>query len=79
MDLNKSIQIFYKNIIESLLDGDLDDDSELIMAVTMLLHEHSLRPVHRAQSRYVWPMSSATVKRVIPTLPGLLPSYQANI
>jgi hypothetical protein len=47
MDMNKSIQMFYKNINEFSLDEDLDGDSELIMATTMLLHEHKLRPVHK--------------------------------
>jgi hypothetical protein len=39
--------MFYKNLIESLSDKESDYDSELMMAVTMLLHEHTSRPVHR--------------------------------
>jgi hypothetical protein len=50
--------MFYMNIIESSSDEDLDDDSELMMATAMLLHEHSSRPVHRALSR-----GAANVKR----------------
>jgi hypothetical protein len=46
MDLSKSIQIFYKNVIESSLDEDLDDYSELMMATTILLHENGSRPIH---------------------------------
>jgi hypothetical protein len=38
MELSKSIQMFYKNIIESLSDDESDDDSELMMVVAMLLH-----------------------------------------
>jgi hypothetical protein len=36
MYLSKSIRMFYKNILESSLDEDSDDDSELMMATTML-------------------------------------------
>jgi hypothetical protein len=38
MDMSKSIQMLYKNIIESLSDEEFDDDSELMMVTTMLLH-----------------------------------------
>jgi hypothetical protein len=47
MELSKSIQTFYKNVIESSSDKETDDDTELMMAVTMLLREHTSRPVHR--------------------------------
>jgi hypothetical protein len=47
MDLSKSIQMFYKNFIESSLNEDSDDDSELMMAAAILLHEHSSKPVHK--------------------------------
>jgi hypothetical protein len=45
MELSKSIQTFYKNVIESLSHKEADDDTELMMAVAMLFHEHTLRPV----------------------------------
>jgi hypothetical protein len=47
MELSKSIQTFYKNVIESSSDEEADDDTELMMAAAMLLHEHTLRPVFR--------------------------------
>jgi hypothetical protein len=47
MELSKSIQMFYKNVIESLSDEEADDDTELMMVVAMLLHEHTSRPVYR--------------------------------
>jgi hypothetical protein len=46
MELSKSIQMFYKNVIESSSDEESDDDSEKRMAATMLLHEHTSRLVH---------------------------------
>jgi hypothetical protein len=39
--------MFYKNVIESSSDKESDDDSKLMMASAMLLHEHSSRPLHR--------------------------------
>jgi hypothetical protein len=62
MELSKSIQTFYKNVIESSLDEEADDDTELMMAVAMLLHEYTLRPVYRARSRDASAMSSVTVR-----------------
>jgi hypothetical protein len=47
MELSKSIQTFYKNFIESSSDEVADNDTELMIAVAMLLHEHTLRPVFR--------------------------------
>jgi hypothetical protein len=47
MEPSKSIQMFYKNIIESSYDEEADDDTELMMAAAMLLHEHTSRPVFR--------------------------------
>jgi hypothetical protein len=47
MELSKSIQTFYKNVIESSSNEEADDDTELMMAATMLLHEHTSRPVYR--------------------------------
>jgi hypothetical protein len=47
MELSKSIQIFYKKVIESSSDEESDDDSELMMATSTLLHEHTLRLVYR--------------------------------
>jgi hypothetical protein len=47
MELSKSIQTFYKNFIESSSDEVADNDTELMIAVEMLLHEHTLRPVFR--------------------------------
>jgi hypothetical protein len=47
MDLSKSTQIFYKNVIEFSWDEELDDDSELMMAMAMLLNEHNSRHLHR--------------------------------
>jgi hypothetical protein len=47
MELSKSIQTFYKNVIESSFDEEADDDTELMMAAAMLLHEHTSRPVFR--------------------------------
>jgi hypothetical protein len=41
MELSKSIQMFYKNVIESSSDKEADDDTELIMAAAMLLHEYT--------------------------------------
>jgi hypothetical protein len=35
-----------KNDIDSSSDQESDDDSELMMAATMLLHEHNTRPLH---------------------------------
>jgi hypothetical protein len=37
MEMRKSIQTFYKTIIESSLDEESNDDTELMMAATMLL------------------------------------------
>jgi hypothetical protein len=42
-ELSKSIQTFYKTVIESSSDKESDDDSELMTTATMLLHEHTLR------------------------------------
>jgi hypothetical protein len=47
MELSKSIQTFYKNVIESSSNEEADDDTELMMAATMLRHEHTSRPVYR--------------------------------
>jgi hypothetical protein len=47
MELRKSIQTFYKTVIESSSDEEADDDTELMMAAAMLLHEHTSRPVFR--------------------------------
>jgi hypothetical protein len=47
MELSKSIQIFYKKVIESSSDEESDDDSELMMATSTLLHKHTLRLVYR--------------------------------
>jgi hypothetical protein len=47
MELRKSIQTFYKTVIESSSDEESDDDTELMMAAAMLLHEHTTRPVYR--------------------------------
>jgi hypothetical protein len=47
MELSKSIQMFYKNVIESSSDEEADDDTELMMAAAMLHHEHTSRPVFR--------------------------------
>jgi hypothetical protein len=70
MELRKSIQTFYKNAIESSSDEEAGDDTELMMAVAMLLHEHTSRPVFTlrgqcsgARSRDESPMSSAIVRR----------------
>jgi hypothetical protein len=63
MELSKSIQTFYKTVIESSLDEESDDDTELMMAAAILLYEHISRPVFRARSRDASPMSSATVRR----------------
>jgi hypothetical protein len=45
MKLSKTIQMVYKNIIEFSSDEE-SDDSELMMVATMLLHEHTSRPVY---------------------------------
>jgi hypothetical protein len=47
MELSKSIQTFDKNVIESSLDEETDDDTKLMMAAALLLHEHTSRPVYR--------------------------------
>jgi hypothetical protein len=47
MELSKSIQTFYMDIIESSSDKEADDDTELMMAAAMLLHEHTSRPAYR--------------------------------
>jgi hypothetical protein len=47
MELSKRIQMFYKNVIESSSDEESNDDSELMIAATMLLYEHTSRPVYR--------------------------------
>jgi hypothetical protein len=39
--------MFYKNVIKSSLDEKSDDDSELMMVASMLLHKHNSRPLHR--------------------------------
>jgi hypothetical protein len=59
MELSKSIQTFYKTIIESMLDEEEDDDSELMMAATMLLQEHTSRPVYKGSVKG----QNANVKR----------------
>jgi hypothetical protein len=46
MELSKTIQMVYTNVIESSSDKESDDDSELMMVATMLLHEHTSRPVY---------------------------------
>jgi hypothetical protein len=56
MKLSKSIHMFYKNVIESLSDEEADDDTELMMAVAMLLHEHTSRPVYRGSVKGRKPM-----------------------
>jgi hypothetical protein len=63
MNLSNSIQMFYKNVIESSSDDVRDDDSKLMMATTMLLHEHNSRPLHRGSVEDVRPMSSANMRR----------------
>jgi hypothetical protein len=45
MEPRKSIQMFYKTVIESSSDEESDDDTELMMAAAMLLHEHTSWPV----------------------------------
>jgi hypothetical protein len=47
MELSKSIRTFYKIIIESSSDKESDNDTELMMAAAMLLHEHTSWPVYR--------------------------------
>jgi hypothetical protein len=47
MELSKSIQTFYKTVIELSSDEVSDDDFELMMAAAMLLHEHTSMPVYR--------------------------------
>jgi hypothetical protein len=39
--------MFYKNVVESSSDKESDDDSKLMMATAMLLHEHTSRPVYK--------------------------------
>jgi hypothetical protein len=63
MELSKSIQMFYKTVIESSSDEESNDDTELMMAAAMLLHEQSSRPVYRGSVKGRNPMSSATVRR----------------
>jgi hypothetical protein len=65
MELSKSIQTFYKTVMESSSDEDSNDDTELMMVARMLLHEHTSRLVYRARSGDARPMSSATVRRAI--------------
>jgi hypothetical protein len=45
--LSKSIQTFYNNVIESSSNEEANNDTELMMAASMLLHEHTLRLVYR--------------------------------
>jgi hypothetical protein len=47
MELSKSIEMFYKNVIESSSDEEADDDTKLMMVAAMLLHEHTSRSVFR--------------------------------
>jgi hypothetical protein len=61
MELSKSIQTFYKNVIESSSDEEADDDTELMMAAAMLLHEHTSSHCSGTRSTDASPMSSATV------------------
>jgi hypothetical protein len=46
MKLSKLIKTFYKIVTETSSDEESDDDSDLMMAATMLLHEHTSRPVY---------------------------------
>jgi hypothetical protein len=62
MELSKSIQMSYKNVIESSSDEESDDDSEKMMVMTMLLHEHTSRLVYWGSVKGQRPMSSATVR-----------------
>jgi hypothetical protein len=39
--------MFYNNVIESSSDEEANNDTELMMAASMLLHEHTSRPVYR--------------------------------
>jgi hypothetical protein len=59
MELSKSIQMFYKNVIESSSDGEVDNDTELMMAVAMLLREDTSRPVYMGSVK----VRKANVKR----------------
>jgi hypothetical protein len=47
MELGKLIRTFYKSVIDSSSDEESDNNTELMMAATMLLHEHTSRPVYR--------------------------------
>jgi hypothetical protein len=47
MELSKSIQTFYKNVIKSSSDKEANDDTEMMMVAAMLLHEHTSRPMYR--------------------------------
>jgi hypothetical protein len=47
MELSKSIETFYKNVIESSSDEEANNDTKLMMVAAMLLHEHTSRSVFR--------------------------------
>jgi hypothetical protein len=44
MNLNNSVEMFYKSVIESSSDEESDDDFELIMATAALIYEQNSRP-----------------------------------
>jgi hypothetical protein len=60
MELSKLIRMFYKTGVDSLSDEESDDDTELMMAATILIHEHTSRPVYRGSVKRCKP----NVKRI---------------
>jgi hypothetical protein len=49
MNLSKSIDFFYNNIINTASQDESDNDSDLHIAATTLMHEHTeaLRPTYK--------------------------------
>jgi hypothetical protein len=46
----KSIEFFYKNVIESSSDEESDGETELLPAATSMAHNHFLLPKRRGGS-----------------------------
>jgi hypothetical protein len=79
MDLSKSIQAFYKTVIESSSDEESDDDTEMMMVAAMLLHEHTSRLVYRGSKGRKPNVKRNYEKGPLPALSRLVPSYQPNL
>jgi hypothetical protein len=46
----RSIEFFYKNFVESSSEEESDGETEILLAVAQMVHDHYLLPPHRGGS-----------------------------